>query len=409
MMQNVYTVAQVNSYIKNMFRQDFVLNRISVRGEISNCKYHTSGHIYFTLKDDTGTIAAVLFAGNAGNVGFRLENGMQVTTSGKIDVYERDGRYQLYVYSVEKEGTGDLYRRFEQLKNELEEMGMFAQEYKKPIPKFARTIGIVTASTGAAVQDIINISRRRNPYVQLVLYPAIVQGELAKESIVKGIRTLDRMKPDVIIVGRGGGSIEDLWAFNEEIVAKAIFDASTPIISAVGHETDFTIADFTADMRAPTPSAAAELATVDITQLEGTIDMYAKQLNALMQTAVEDLRMRLEHKVIKLQYLNPVSKLNDNRMRTMELDDRLRRAMKDIAAGKRHELAVRAERLYGLSPLKALKSGYAYVEDENAAALKSTDNVNIGDSLKIHMSDGSILAEVTGVERGILYGKDDNN
>lgn len=408
-MASIYTVGQINSYIKNMFRQDFVLNRISVRGEISNCKYHTSGHIYFTLKDDTGTIAAVLFAGNAGNVGFRLENGMQITASGKIDVYERDGRYQLYVYSVEKEGTGDLYRRFEQLKNELEEMGMFAQEYKKPIPKFARTIGIVTASTGAAVQDIINISRRRNPYVQLVLYPAIVQGELAKESIVKGIRTLDRMKPDVIIVGRGGGSIEDLWAFNEEIVAKAIFDASTPIISAVGHETDFTIADFTADMRAPTPSAAAELATVDITQLEGTIDMYAKQLNALMQTAVEDLRMRLEHKVIKLQYLNPVSRLNDNRMRTMELDDRLRRAMKDIAAGKRHELAVRAERLYGLSPLKALKSGYAYVEDENAAALKSTDNVNIGDSLKIHMSDGSILAEVTGVERGILYGKDDNN
>ena len=408
-MASIYTVGQTNSYIKNMFRQDFVLNRISVRGEISNCKYHTSGHIYFTLKDDTGTIAAVLFAGNAGNVGFRLENGMQVTASGKIDVYERDGRYQLYVYSVEKEGTGDLYRRFEQLKNELEEMGMFAQEYKKPIPKFARTIGIVTASTGAAVQDIINISRRRNPYVQLVLYPAIVQGELAKESIVKGIRTLDRMKPDVIIVGRGGGSIEDLWAFNEEIVAKAIFDASTPIISAVGHETDFTIADFTADMRAPTPSAAAELATVDITQLEGTIDMYAKQLNALMQTAVEDLRMRLEHKVIKLQYLNPVSRLNDNRMRTMELDDRLRRAMKDIAAGKRHELAVRAERLYGLSPLKALKSGYAYVEDENAAALKSADNVNIGDSLKIHMSDGSILAEVTGVERGILYGKDDNN
>lgn len=408
-MASIYTVGQINSYIKNMFRQDFVLNRISVRGEISNCKYHTSGHIYFTLKDDTGTIAAVLFAGNAGNVGFRLENGMQVTASGKIDVYERDGRYQLYVYSVEKEGTGDLYRRFEQLKNELEEMGMFAQEYKKPIPKFARTIGIVTASTGAAVQDIINISRRRNPYVQLVLYPAIVQGELAKESIVKGIRTLDRMKPDVIIVGRGGGSIEDLWAFNEEIVAKAIFDASTPIISAVGHETDFTIADFTADMRAPTPSAAAELATVDITQLEGTIDMYAKQLNALMQTAVEDLRMRLEHKVIKFQYLNPVSRLNDNRMRTMELDDRLRRAMKDIAAGKRHELAVRAERLYGLSPLKALKSGYAYVEDENAAALKSADNVNIGDSLKIHMSDGSILAEVTGVERGILYGKDDNN
>lgn len=408
-MASVYTVGQINSYIKNMFRQDFVLNKISVKGEISNCKYHTSGHVYFTLKDDTGTIASVLFAGNAANVPFRLENGMQVTASGKIDVYERDGKYQLYVYSVEKAGVGDLYRRFEQLKNELEEMGMFAPEYKKPIPEFARTIGIVTASTGAAVQDIINISKRRNPYVQLVLYPAVVQGELAKESIVKGIRTLDRLRPDVIIVGRGGGSIEDLWAFNEEIVAKAIFDAETPIISAVGHETDYTIADFVADLRAPTPSAAAELAVADIIQVEGMIAAYAKRLNTAMERIVTDLRMNLEQKAIKLKYLDPVSRLNDNRQRTMELEERLQRAMNTIIAARRHELAIRAERLYGLSPLKALKSGYAYVEDEHAAALKSTDSVNTGDLLRIYMADGHLSAKVTGVERGILYGKDNNN
>ena len=318
-----YTVGQINLYIKNMFRQDFVLNKVIVRGEISNCKYHTSGHIYFTLKDETGTIAAVLFAGNAKNVGFRLENGMKVNVSGRIDIYERDGRYQLYVNSVEAAGMGDLYRRFEQLKAELEEMGMFAQEYKKPIPAFARKIGIVTASTGAAIQDIINISRRRNPYVQLILYPATVQGDEAKYSIVKGIRRLDSMGLDVIIAGRGGGSIEDLWAFNEECVARAIFDAATPIISAVGHETDFTIADFVADMRAPTPSAAAELAVADITGIEGAIEQYRSGLNSAMNYKLERMRMMLEQRAAKLKYLSPESKLNENRQITADYEDRL--------------------------------------------------------------------------------------
>ena len=256
---NVYTVKQVNAYIRNMFTQDFMLNRIYVKGEVSNCKYHTSGHIYFSLKDESGTIACVMFAGQRGGLSFRMAEGQQVIVFGSVSVYERGGTYQLYARQIRLDGEGVLYEKFQALKKELEEMGMFAQEYKKPIPPFAMRVGVVTASTGAAVRDIMNISRRCNPYVQLILYPAQVQGEGASESIVKGIHMLEQAGVDVMIVGRGGGSIEDLWAFNEEIVARAIFDCSVPVISAVGHETDTTIADYVADLRAPTPSAAAEL------------------------------------------------------------------------------------------------------------------------------------------------------
>ena len=217
-----------------MFVQDYLLGRISVRGEVSNCKYHTSGHIYFTLKDKSGTLSAVMFAGQRKGLNFQLQEGQQVIVTGSVDVYERDGRYQLYAKEIKREGLGNLFERFQKLRDELEEMGMFAAEYKQPIPRYARTVGVVTASTGAAIRDIMNIAARRNPFVQLVLYPALVQGEQAKHSIAKGIRTLDLMGLDVIIVGRGGGSIEDLWAFNEEMVARAIFECSTPVISAVG-------------------------------------------------------------------------------------------------------------------------------------------------------------------------------
>ena len=259
-MKNVYSVGQVNRYVKNMFTQDFFLQKVYVKGEVSNCKYHTSGHIYFSLKDETGTISCVMFAGQRRGLGFSMKDGDKVVAGGTVDVYERDGRYQLYVKEITLEGAGALYERFLALKQELEEMGMFAQEYKQPIPPFVRKLGVVTAPTGAAVQDIRNVSLRRNPYLQIILYPALVQGEGAAESVAKGIRMLDEAGVDVIIAGRGGGSIEDLWAFNEEIVARAIFECRTPVISAVGHETDFTIADFVADLRAPTPSAAAELA-----------------------------------------------------------------------------------------------------------------------------------------------------
>ena len=281
-MASVYSVSQVNAYIKNMFLQDFALSRISVKGEVSNCKYHTSGHIYFTLKDGSSAISAVMFAGNRSGLSFQLKEGQRVVAAGSIDVYERDGRYQLYAKKITLDGEGDLFLRFQKLRDELEEMGMFAPEYKQPIPRYAKTVGIVTASTGAAIRDIMNIASRRNPYVQLVLCPALVQGEQAKYSIAKGIETLDAMGLDVIIVGRGGGSIEDLWAFNEEMVARAIFNCRTPVISAVGHETDVTIADYVADLRAPTPSAAAELAVFDYRQFEEQVRLDGERLSRAM-------------------------------------------------------------------------------------------------------------------------------
>ena len=273
-MKNTYSVGQVNRYIKNMFTQDYLLQKIYVKGEVSNCKYHTSGHIYFSLKDETGTLNCVMFAGHRRGLAFAMKNGDKVIVGGSVDVYERDGRYQMYAKEITLEGAGTLYERYLALKQELEDMGMFAQEYKQPIPRFIRRLGVVTAPTGAAVQDIRNISYRRNPYLQIILYPALVQGAGAAESIVKGIQMLDKTDVDVIIVGRGGGSIEDLWAFNEEIVARAIFECSTPIISAVGHETDFTIADFVADLRAPTPSAAAELAVDDYRSVIEAVSIY---------------------------------------------------------------------------------------------------------------------------------------
>ena len=262
--RNVYTVGQLNSYIKNMFAQDYFLQSVYVKGEVSNCKYHTSGHIYFTLKDPRGTISCVMFAGSRSGLSFRMQDGQQVVVLGAVDVYERDGKYQLYAKQIILEGEGLLYERFRQLRQELEEEGMFDPQYKKPIPPYIKTLGVVTARTGAAVRDIIQIAARRNPYVQIILYPAIVQGQEAAPSIISGINALERLGVDVIIVGRGGGSIEDLWAFNEREVAQAVFDCSVPIISAVGHQTDTTIVDYVADLRAPTPSAAAELAVWDI-------------------------------------------------------------------------------------------------------------------------------------------------
>ena len=259
MMKNIYTVSQVNQYIKNMFTQDFMLSRIYVRGEVSNCKYHPKGHIYFSLKDESGSISCILFAGNRKGLPFRMQDGQQVAVFGSISVYERDGTYQLYAREIVLDGAGILAQRFQELKEELEEMGMFAPEYKQPIPAFAKKIGIVTAPSGAAVRDIIHIAKRRNPYIELILSPALVQGAEAAPSIVKALERIQKEDVDVIIVGRGGGSIEDLWAFNEEEVARAIFDCPIPVISAVGHETDTTIADYVADLRAPTPSAAAGL------------------------------------------------------------------------------------------------------------------------------------------------------
>jgi len=401
-MAGVYSVTQINVYIKNMFKQDFVLNKVSIKGEISNCKYHTSGHVYFTLKDEFGTISAVMFAGQAKNLTFQLREGQKVIVNGRIDVYERDGKYQLYANEITLDGAGDLYKQFEELKIKLEEMGMFASEYKRPIPAFSRRIGIITASTGAAIQDIINISKRRNPYVQLILFPAFVQGDNAKESIVKGIETLDRMDLDVIIVGRGGGSIEDLWAFNEEVVAHAIFNCDTPVISAVGHETDFTIADFVSDLRAPTPSAAAELAVADIHLIEERIYSYSYSLNQMFDRIIYNKRNLLEKYNLKLNYLNPINQINDKRQRTMDLEDKLNYAIKNKLKYKKHELAILCERLNGLSPLSKLSQGYAYAENSKGNSVNTINNVALHEHLRIHVADGVIEAKVvekTGISR----------
>ena len=288
-MAGVYSVTQVNSYIKNMFAQDFMLHQISIKGEVSNCKYHSSGHIYFTLKDQTGTIAAVMFSRYRRGLAFQMKEGDKVVVTGSVEVYERDGKYQLYAREIELEGAGNLYLKYEALKRELEEMGMFDAAYKKPIPRYATRIGIVTAPTGAAIQDIRNIAARRNPYVQLILYPALVQGDGAAASIVRGIHALDVLGVDVIIVGRGGGSIEDLWAFNEEEVARAIFACNTPVISAVGHQTDTTISDYVADLRAPTPSAAAELAVFDVQLVEKWLMDYGTQMRRQLELKLNQI------------------------------------------------------------------------------------------------------------------------
>ena len=394
-MAGIYSVSQVNSYIKNMFAQDFALSRISVRGEVSNCKYHTSGHIYFTLKDKTGTLAAVMFAGQRRGLSFQLQEGQQVVVTGTVDVYERDGKYQLYARKIEQDGQGDLFLRFQRLRDQLEEMGMFAPEYKQPIPRYARTVGVVTASTRAAIRDIMNITARRNPYVQLILYPALVQGAGAAASIVRGIQTLDEMGLDVLIVGRGGGSIEDLWAFNEEPVARAIFNCRTPVISAVGHETDVTIADYVADLRAPTPSAAAELAVFDYRQFEEQLLAYNAALRRAMGRQVERRRFQADQYRLRLQLHDPMSTLRQQRQRLADLQDQMEEAMKRKLTMAKHRLALAGGRLYGLSPLEKISRGFGFLTDENSRRIEHAADVNPGDLITIRITDGRLKARVT--------------
>lgn len=393
-MQNVYTVAQVNAYIKNMFTQDFMMQSIFVKGEVSNCKYHSSGHIYFTLKDEKGSIACVMFAGNRAGLKFRMEEGQQIVVFGTIDVYERDGKYQMYAKQIALDGAGVLYERFERLKEELEELGMFALEYKQPIPRFIQKLGVVTAPTGAAVQDIINITTRRNPYVQIILYPAIVQGDQAAQSVVNGIHALERLGVDVMIVGRGGGSIEDLWAFNEKIVAQAVFDCSVPIISAVGHETDTTIIDYVSDLRAPTPSAAAELAVYDVNQFLLTLDGCEDELMRCMENRLEAARLRYRNLELQLQHVSPQGKLTEQRSQMKQLAQRLQSSMERRLTGSRHEWDVYFEKLKGLSPLDKLKQGYSYSTYGDGKTLKDITEVKPGDAICVYVGNGRIDATV---------------
>ncbi|MCL2864592.1 MAG: exodeoxyribonuclease VII large subunit [Lachnospiraceae bacterium] len=394
MRRNVYTVKEVNAYIKNMFTQDFMLSRIYIKGEVSNCKYHSSGHIYFSLKDESGTIACVMFAGSRSGLSFRMQEGQQVVALGSISVFERDGRYQLYAKEIMLDGAGQLYEKFVALKKELAEMGMFAAEYKQILPPFIKTLGVVTATTGAVVQDIIQVTKRRNPYVQILIYPAKVQGDGAAESIVSGIEALTEIGVDVMIVGRGGGSMEDLWAFNEEQVAHAIFHCPIPIISAVGHETDTTIADFVADMRAPTPSAAAELAVYEFAAVRLALQEYHLRLQKDMRQKIEEERKKLEQHALRFKYNHPRQKLNDKQQMLINLEHKIRQQMEQKLKDKKHELLLLLEQYKGLSPLYKLKQGYAYVAGSKQENIKSISRLQQGDEINIYMADGRVRAEV---------------
>ena len=394
MKQNVYSVGQINSYISNLFKQDFMLGKISIKGEVSNCKYHSSGHIYFTLKDSRGAISAVMFAGSRGGLRFNMKEGDNVVVTGSVEVYERDGKYQLYAREIILDGAGALFLKYEQLKAELEEMGMFSQEYKQQIPAYVRTLGVVTAPTGAAVRDIQNITHRRNPAVQVILYPARVQGEGSAKSIAEGIQALDQFGVDTIIVGRGGGSIEDLWAFNEELVARAIFNCTTPVISAVGHETDTTIADFVADLRAPTPSAAAELAVANQRDLLQQLLNYRDRLLSPMNQILEKAYNQVNDYQLKLKYLSPLQQLNSKKQRGADLQQQLESVMKQKLILKKHRLALLGERLEGNSPLKKLSEGFAMVTDTDGHTLSKMDQIETGQELKLHMLEGIVTAQV---------------
>lgn len=372
---------------------------VSVKGEVSNCKYHPSGHIYFTLKDSASALNCIMFAGDRRGLGFRLTEGQQVIAKGSVSVFERDGRYQLYVKEVTLDGAGALYEKYEQLKRELAEEGMFAPEYKQQIPKYIHTLGVVTADTGAAVRDIIQIASRRNPFVQIILYPALVQGASAAPSIVNGIRALERQGVDVMIVGRGGGSIEDLWAFNERMVAQAVFDCSVPIISAVGHETDTTIIDYVADLRAPTPSAAAELAVTQVSDIENEILDRQDSLYQRMGRVLQHKRQQADQMEMRLKYLSPASRIREKRTYSIQLEDRLQNRLQAILRERRHNLALYIERMKAVSPLEKLNSGFSYVEDTDGKNIRSVTQVEAGERLRIRVSDGVIDTRVEQIQK----------
>ncbi|MBQ7470224.1 MAG: exodeoxyribonuclease VII large subunit [Pseudobutyrivibrio sp.] len=396
MNKNVYSVSEVNTYIERMFKDDFMLGNLSLSGEVSNCKYNHTGHIYFTLKDDGAAISCVMFAGKrAKGLKFQMKDGDQIVVTGYVGVYKPYGTYQVYANEIELAGVGDLYQRFEALKAELDEMGMFDPMYKKPLPTHAMKIGVVTAPTGAAVHDIIRVSKSRNPFVQIVLYPAQVQGDGAAPSIVAGIQCLDEMGLDVIIVGRGGGSIEDLWAFNEEIVAKTIFHATTPIISAVGHETDFTIADFVADKRAATPSQAAEYANFVYTDFANEINRYSDRLNRALDYRLQSYSERLNSLKLRLQLLRPENKIKANEEKLAQLSIRLNNLMNGKIDRLENRLVAVSGRLDGLSPAKKLAAGFGYVTDSSGGRVDSVKSLSVGDSITVRVKDGSIESQIT--------------
>ena len=392
-MSRAVTVSQINRYIANLFKQDYTLSGTQVKGEISGCKYHYSGHIYFTLKDAGAAISCVMFSSQRKGLDFTLEDGQSVIVTGQISVFERDGRYQLYARSIAQDGVGRLYEEYEKLKKRLLAEGLFDEQRKKPIPRYASKIGVVTAETGAVIQDICNVTYRRNPYVQLYLYPAKVQGEGGAQTVIEGIHYFEQTDVDTIIIGRGGGSVEDLWCFNDEMLARVIADCTKPIISAVGHETDTTISDYAADLRAPTPSAAAELAVYSWREMEIGLREYRNDLRQAMHQILKVRKLELQKYMVLLQHVSPEDILRQKRLVLADSQERLQRLMEKRLTDAKHRLALYAEEMKGLSPLQKLQSGYTYTADEAGNHIDSVQSLEKGQHLTLTFAAGQ--ADVT--------------
>ncbi len=388
------TVSQINLYIKNMFLRDYALQRLCVKGEVSNCKYHSSGHIYFTIKDKASQLSCVMFSTYRKNLGFRLQEGQNVIVQGNISVYERDGKYQMYAVGITQEGAGQLYEEYEKLKKRLLAEGLFDDSRKRQIPKYAKKIGVVTAQTGAVIQDICNVSHRRNPYIQILLYPARVQGEGAHRTIIRGLQYFDTTDVDTVIIGRGGGSMEDLWEFNQEALAYAIAKTHKPVISAVGHETDTTIADFAADLRAPTPSAAAELAVFSWREFEMGLKEFRYSLNWQMGNILQLKKMKLKQYETILGHAGPKDMLAQKRMELGEFADQLQYIIEQKLLSAKHQMELYIEELKGLSPLYKLQGGYSYVSDLDGNNIRSVQGLKEGQQVRLTMADGKAVAEV---------------
>ena len=394
MKYNAVTVTQLNKYIKDRFDEDENLNAILVKGEISNFKNHYTGHLYFTLKDENSLIKCIMFKSYAERLAFKPKDGMKVMVFGAVSVFERDGVYQIYAKSMLEDGMGDLHEQFEQLKAKLEKEGLFDELHKKPIPLYPKVVGVLTSQTGAVIKDIINVSTRRNPNVYIRLLPVPVQGEGAGIKIANAIRLMNEKKlADVIIVARGGGSLEDLWPFNEEVVARAIYDSELPVISAVGHETDFTIADFVADLRAPTPSAAAELAVADVEDLQYTINLYQRRLKMSLKRKTELMRLRYEKVMNSRAYKEPYQRINDYYLKI----DKYMKSIENSSIKKLKDCKLEAAkiitRLDTLSPLKTLTRGYCLTESEGKVITKAED-LKSGMEVDLRFQDGNAKAKV---------------
>lgn len=388
------TVSEVNNYIKRVLDNDFILNNLSVKGEISNLKYHSSGHIYFSLKDDNGKVNCVMFKGNAVYLDFELEEGMEVVIKGRASLYPATGSFQLYCDEIKKEGLGELFVKFERLKLKLEREGYFDVEHKKSLPRYPRRIGVVTAETGAAIRDIINVATRRNKYVDVVLYPAKVQGIGAYKEVIEGIKYFNKNKNvDLIIIGRGGGSIEELWNFNEEELAKTIYLSNLPIISAVGHEIDFTISDFVSDVRAATPSQGAEIAVPLGSEMESNISEISRMLDMDIEDRLRNCKIEISNAERILKIHSPISRIANSYLEIDTLKERLNFAFKNRISAEKSKIEGLNNLLTAYNPIKVISKGYAIIEDEEKNLIVSKDALQESKNIKISLKDGDVRGE----------------